>query len=225
MTGGTRAARTGGEIVGALRPLGRAELRRDPVAVARRLLNAVIACDGRLARIVEVEAYAGTGDPASHAFRGKTARNATMFAAAGHLYVYLAYGLHSCANVVCEDEGAPGAVLLRAATPLSGLDEGTSGPPARVASGPGRLCRALGITRTHDGLDLLDARAAVRLYRDELPPPTAPLAAPRVGLSTRCGDALQWPWRFVVPGAAALSRPVPVAAGAARRLTAVHRSR
>ncbi len=200
-------------VVGPLRPFCRRELQRDPVSAARALLNALLSCSGRLVRIVEVEAYEGSNDPASHAFGGRTPRNATMFAEAGHLYVYLSYGIHHCANVVCGPAGEAGAVLLRAATPVAGLEgadvaAGRLGAD-RLASGPGRLCRALGITRAHDGIDLLDPGAAVRLWRDDLVPPRRALCDGRVGLSERCGDALYWPWRFVVPGAAAVSRPVP----------------
>ncbi len=103
--------------------LPRSFFERDPVIVAPELLGKLLRRGTLVARIVEVEAYRGASDAASHAFRAKTARNATMFGPPGHLYVYFTYGMHYCANVVCWPEGEPGAVLLRALSPLSGLEE------------------------------------------------------------------------------------------------------
>src|SRR5438309_9082261 len=137
--------------------------RRDPRVVAPELLNKVLVRGPRRARIVEVEAYVGGEDPGSHAYRGLTARNATMFGRPGGLYVYFTYGMHFCANAVCGDEGEGVAVLLRAAAPLDGLDlmRTARGAAARrdrdLCSGPGKLCQAFGIVRDDDGADLVTA--------------------------------------------------------------------
>jgi DNA-3-methyladenine glycosylase len=158
---------------------------------------------------VEVEAYAGGVDPASHAYRGRTPRNATMFGPPGHLYVYFTYGMHFCANVVCGEEGEASAVLLRALTPISGLAEmrAARGPAARsdrdLCSGPGKLCQALGIDRSFDGADLVTADREVAVADDGTPAPGAPGISGRIGLSV----AADVPWRFYVPGAVGLSRP------------------
>jgi DNA-3-methyladenine glycosylase len=163
----------------------------------------------RAGRIVEVEAYAGAADPASHAFRGRTARNATMFGPPGHLYVYLSYGVHFCANVVCGPAGEASAVLLRALAPLGGLEQmrAARGPAAGrdrdLCSGPGRLCRALGLDRSFDGADLVTADLGVAVVDDGTPPPPAPGVSGRIGISV----AAEVPWRFYVPGAAGISRP------------------
>ncbi len=188
-------------------PLPREFYRRDPLAVAPELLNKVLVNGGRAGRIVEVEAYCGAVDPASHAFRGRTPRNATMFGPAGHLYVYFTYGMHHCSNVVCDDEGEAGAVLLRALTPLEGIDEiraarPTSRHDADLCAGPGRLCLALGIERSFDGADLVTGDRGVTVLDDGVPPPTEPGVSGRIGLSV----AEDLPWRFYVPGAVGLSR-------------------
>ena len=189
-------------------------LAGSPLDAAPALLNALVVVGERVGRIVEVEAYFGAEDPASHAYRGRSVRNATMFGPPGGLYVYLSYGIHLCANVVCAPEGTAAAVLLRAVTPLAGLEEMRAGAPtalpdALLGAGPGRLCRAMGITRAAEGAIVTTAEAPVRLCRDGVSPPSEPLVGPRVGLSSRCGDALHWRWRFAVPGAVAVTRPLP----------------
>ena len=156
-------------------------------------------------RIVEVEAYLGADDPASHAFRGPTARNRSMFGPPGHAYVYFTYGMHYCLNVVTGPEGQPHAVLLRALQPTRGLTRWRAARPdlplARIASGPGRLCRALGLSRSHDGLDL--TRSALTLSaRPHGYDPGAIRAGPRIGIRT----AREAPYRFWLPGEPAVSR-------------------
>jgi DNA-3-methyladenine glycosylase len=158
-------------------------------------------------RIVEVEAYCGGRDPGSHAYRGRTARNATMFGPAGRLYVYFTYGMHWCANVVCDDDGVPGAVLLRGLTPLAGIDEMRPlRPRARadhdLCSGPAKLCQAFGLDRSFDGADLVSGDRGVTVADDGTPPPSAPARTGRIGLRA----AAEQPWRFYVPGAPGLSR-------------------
>lgn len=182
--------------------------RRDPRAVAPELLHKLLARGGRVGRIVEVEAYAGAEDPASHAFRGPTPRNATMFGPPGRLYVYLSYGVHWCANVVCAEEGVAGAVLVRALAPVAGVEEMRAARPAArrltdLCSGPGKLCQALGITRADDGADLVDGNRGVVVADDGTAPPEAPGNTVRIGL-TAGADA---PWRWFVPGDPNVSPP------------------
>jgi DNA-3-methyladenine glycosylase len=153
-------------------------------------------------RIVEVEAYRGSDDAASHAYRGPTARTAVMFGPPGHLYVYFTYGMHHCCNVVCRPDGEAGAVLLRALAPLTGLDEMRARRPrARrdvdLCSGPGKLCQALGLDRSFDGVDLLSASSHVRLLDDGSGPPVAIASGPRIGISSQLATAFE-PWRFWV---------------------------
>jgi len=191
------------------RPLPRRFYRRDPRVVAPELLNKVLACGGRSGRIVEVEAYCGGEDPGSHAYRGRTARNATMFGPPGHLYVYFSYGVHWCANMVCGPDGVGVAVLLRALAPVRGVEEMrvARGSAVRrdrdLCSGPGKLCQALGITRAHDGADLVSGDRAVTIVDDGVPPPDAPAVALRVGLTA----GADFPWRWYVPGDPHVSRP------------------
>ena len=190
-----------------LTPLERAFYARDGRAVAPDLLNKLLVRGERAARIVEVEAYAGAEDPGSHAYRGRTPRNATMFGPAGHLYVYFTYGMHFCANVVCGEDGVASAVLLRGLTPLAGLDEMRAlrvkaRSDRELCSGPGRLCQAFGLDRTHDGADLVTGDLGVLVVDDGVPPPPAPGVSVRVGLSAGAEHL----WRFYVPGALGLSR-------------------
>ena len=160
--------------------------------------------DGVGGVIVETEAYA-PDDPASHAYGGRTRRNATMFGAPGCLYVYRSYGIHWCANVVCEAEGVGAAVLLRALEPTSGLDKMRARrgieDPQLLAAGPGRLTQALGITSDHDGLDLLHVPFTLRAPRS----PSDVVTSGRVGISR----AVEQPWRYSLAGSRFVSRPRP----------------
>jgi len=146
---------------------------------------------------VEVEAYVGGGiDPASHAFRGQTRRNSAMFGPAGHLYVYFTYGMHWCANVVCDAPGTASAVLLRAVEPLAGLEEMRAQRLAarrdvELCNGPAKVCQAFSLTGDYDGADLV-AGCEVSIHDDGTPAPSAPLVTTRIGLSV--GDDLAWRW-------------------------------
>ena len=191
------------------RPLPRRFYRRDSRDLAPLLLNKLLVHGDRVARLVEVEAYAGEDDPGSHAFRGKTRRNATMFGPVGHLYVYRSYGVHWCANVVCGDDGWASAVLLRGATPLAGVEEMYAVRPGIVrdrdlCAGPGRLCQALGLDVSFDGTDVVTGSDGVVLVDDGVPPPDDPGVSTRIGLSPGRGDDA--PWRFYVRSAVGVSR-------------------
>lgn len=174
---------------------------RDSRRVAVELLNKVlVAPDGRSGRIVEIEAYCGARDPAAHTYRGKTKRNAAMFGPAGHMYVYFSYGMHWCANVVCGEVGEGIGVLIRALSPLTGLDAIRAARPKvrrdrDLCSGPARLTQALGITGAQDGIDLVSGTGGFRIIDDGTPPPRHPVATTRVGIS-RASDI---PWRWYVP--------------------------
>jgi DNA-3-methyladenine glycosylase len=175
------------------------ELAGPVLEVAPRLLGAVFrhaTADGAVAvRLTEVEAYAGPDDPGSHSYRGRTSRNAVMFGPAGRLYVYFTYGMHHCCNVVVGPHGHPSAVLLRAGEVVEGL------PLARrrrgrvsdrdLARGPARLCQALGLDRSHDGLDLEGLLAL-----SPATPAGRVRSGPRVGLRL----AADRPWRFWLDG-------------------------
>ncbi|MYE09747.1 MAG: DNA-3-methyladenine glycosylase [Acidimicrobiaceae bacterium] len=184
---------------------------RHALEVAPELLNKVlVAPDGRAGRIVEVEAYRGAADPGSHGFRGMTRRNATMFGPPGRLYVYFSYGMHWCANLVAETDGVAAAVLLRALTPLEGLEAmyAARGPAARrdrdLCSGPAKLTQALGIDGFLDGADLVSGDRGVTIVDDGQSPPPEPAVTTRIGLS----NGADLPWRFCVAGAADVSRPL-----------------
>jgi len=190
--------------------LDRAELAEDVLRAAVRLLGCTLEADtpeGTVAvRLVEVEAYRGADDPASHSFRGRTPRNAVMFGPPGHLYVYFVYGMHFCANVTCLPEGESGAVLLRAGEVVS--DPGvafarrpTSRRAADLARGPARLTALLGLSRADNGLDLTDATSRVRLRRGDPVAPASIRTGPRVGVAA----AHDTPWRFWVDGSPAVS--------------------
>jgi DNA-3-methyladenine glycosylase len=181
--------------------------RRDPRVVAPELLGKVLVAPGVAGRIVEVEAYCGSEDPGSHAYRGPSKRNLTMFGPAGHLYVYFTYGMHWCANVVCGDEGEALAVLLRAVAPTKGLDlMWARRPKARrerdLTAGPARLCQAFALDGTHDGIDLVTAERGVSILDDGSPPLPATVST-RIGLSA----GADLPWRWSVAGDPNLSKP------------------
>jgi DNA-3-methyladenine glycosylase len=157
------------------------------------------------ARIVEVEAYRGSDDPASHAFRGPTPRASIMFGEAGHLYVYLSYGMHHCANVVCAPAGTASAVLLRAAVVEHGEDtvrarRGRLPPRARLLSGPGNLCKGLGLAVADNGADLCSA-GPIHLEARSAGVPLQ--SGPRVGIRR----AVDLPLRFWWAGHPAVSAP------------------
>jgi DNA-3-methyladenine glycosylase len=176
-------------------PLARAFYARGALEVARdlvgcRLVHRLPDGDTLVLRLVEVEAYLGDGnDPASHAHRGPTARNRTMFGPPGHLYAYRSYGIHVCVNVVCEAEGVGAAVLLRAGEPvqgaahmsrLRGLTVEAAG--RRLASGPGRLAAALGLELAHDGRSLLEGPLTIHPRAADEPAPRVE-TGPRVGIT------------------------------------------
>ena len=186
---------------------------RPSVPVAPELLGCVIehqTAAGLVAvELTEVEAYAGESDPASHAYRGKTARNAVMFGPPGHAYVYFTYGMHFCVNLVCLGNGSASAVLLRAGRVIEGEElararrtKGAVTVPFRdLARGPARLCQALDIDRSRDGADVCvadsplrmrwpDARTTVRSAQSTV------ASGPRVGVSS----AAEIPWRFWIEG-------------------------
>lgn len=218
-------------------PAGRRALAGPVLDVAPALLGALVTTtlpDGAVTvRLSEVEAYDGERDPGSHAFRGRTARNAVMFGEPGHLYVYRHMGLHHCANVVTGPAGAASAVLLRAGEVVEGLELARARRSSRgvvrsdldLARGPARLAVALGLDLTHAGQDVLDPRGAVRLVLREPLPGWA--SGPRVGVAGPGGDGASFPWRFWLPddptvstyraGAASRARP-----RAARRTTGGH---
>ena len=200
-------------------------------AVARDLIGKLLVRrDGtslRIARIVEVEAYAGRLDPASHSFRGPTPRCATMFGALGRLYVYFTYGAHFCVNVVAGSRRDAAAVLLRAAEPREGIEAmragrrartkpgatadalARGGLDARLASGPGNLAAAFSFAREHDGLDLTRGDVAwltadPQRQRGSKADGAEPDWTPRIGLSSR--EASRWLWRCVDAASAAPTR-------------------
>jgi DNA-3-methyladenine glycosylase len=182
------------------RPLPRSFYDRPVLEVARDLLGGVVVSGGVAVRLTEVEAYAGAHDPASHAFRGPTGRNAVMFGPPGHAYVYFTYGMHFCMNVVCGPVGQASAVLLRAGEVVGGKDLARTrraGSTDRdLARGPARLTKALGIDRRYDGADVTDRAGAVRLVGGVPAEGTEVRWGPRVGVST----AAELPWRAWLDG-------------------------
>jgi DNA-3-methyladenine glycosylase len=185
-------------------------LAKTSLDVAPLLLGAVLVStvDGAevAVRLTEVEAYNGLDDPASHAYRGETPRNAVMFGPAGFLYCYFTYGMHWCANVVCGPDGVATAVLLRAGEVVRGVDIAMSRRPAartprELARGPARLASCLALDRDANGLDLCDPGSPVRLESLGAPPPDLVRTGPRVGIAV----ATERPWRFWLDGEASVS--------------------
>lgn len=184
-------------------PLPRSFYNRSPEIVARDLLGKVVAHHYRgewlEGRVIEVEAYLGLNDPASHAAVGKTTRNAVLFGPPGFAYVYLIYGLHACLNVSCLPEGEPGGVLFRALAPLRGRDimarlRGLKedAAPDRLTGGPGRLCQALGITRKEsNGIDVTLPTSPLQLLDDGQPVPAMEVT-PRIGISKAADQMLRF---------------------------------
>jgi DNA-3-methyladenine glycosylase len=199
-------------VKGRVKALPRSFYARDSRELAPLLLNKLLVArtaDGvRLsARLVEVEAYCGSDDPGSHAYRGMTPRTEVMFGAPGHLYVYFTYGMHWCANVVATKDGDAAAVLLRGAAPVEGIEVMRSRRVKAhrdrdLLAGPARLCQAFGLTGADNGTDLV--RGPIRIYDDGVPPPSAPGISTRIGLATGRGD--EHPWRYFVPGDPNVSR-------------------
>ena len=210
-------------------------------SIAPQLLGALLHHNDVVVRLTEVEAYGGESDPGSHAARGKTARNAVMFGPAGHLYVYLIYGMHCCANIVVGPAGSAGAVLVRAGEVVHGLEVARARrPKARdheLARGPACLCKVLGIDRSHDGADIIarslavspavDAqecashgghseqrrRTAARAGRAGpwLELPARDSCKHRAGPRVGLRHAASWPWRFWLPDEPSVSVYRPAA--------------
>ncbi|MGB6690215.1 MAG: DNA-3-methyladenine glycosylase [Candidatus Sulfotelmatobacter sp.] len=188
----------------------------SPEQVAPKLLGKLLVHRTRrgilAGRIVETEAYLGphsaVPDPAAHSHRGPTPRNGVIFSTAGHAYVYAIYGRYYCMNVTCEPEGQAGCVLLRALEPVAGVAQmarnrglAFDAPLREIASGPSRLCQALGLTRSiHNGLDLLDRESPLQLRDDGYRVPEV-LVTARIGIR----HAVDLPLRFALPGHACVS--------------------
>jgi DNA-3-methyladenine glycosylase len=202
------------------KPLAREFYERDPRRVSRELLGKVLVRRERkqlrTARIVEVEAYLGEGDPAAHSFAGRTARNAVLFGPPGFAYVYFIYGNHYCLNVSCLPDGVAGGILFRAVEPLVGIDEMAQSRDLsivaprdlrKLTSGPGRLAEAFGITRKRDnGKDLTSTRSDLFITDDGYRVRRI-LTTPRIGIT----KAAERPLRFVIAGNEFVSGPKKLA--------------
>lgn len=182
---------------------------RPVLEVAPELLGCVVTHAGVGVRLTEVEAYDGSNDPGSHAFRGETPRTRVMFGPPGGLYVYFTYGMHHCANLVCGEDGRASAVLLRAGEVVTGIDlareRRTAGRSTRLADrdlarGPARLVQALGITRGDDGVRTTDPAAPVTVVGGDPVDAAQVRTGPRVGVSGDGGDGGRFPWRFWIDG-------------------------
>jgi DNA-3-methyladenine glycosylase len=186
---------------------------RPTLEVARRLLGLflvrTVGSTRMVGRIVEVEGYLGSSDPASHAYRGMTNRNAVMFRPGGHLYVYFTYGMHFCCNVVTGPSGNAGAVLLRAVEPVEGVDlmrrnrDLPEGRLEMICNGPAKLCAAFGIAREMNGTDLCGER--IWIGRQVKRPRFEIEQTPRIGIT----NGRHHPWRFVIADSPFLSRTKP----------------
>jgi DNA-3-methyladenine glycosylase len=197
-------------------PLPPSFFRRPAEAVARHLLGRWLVRDigavRLILRLVEVEAYLGAPDRASHAWGGRrTARNASLYLAGGHAYVYFIYGMHWCLNAVTGDAGVGSAVLLRAGEPLAGEERMSENRgrraaprPGDLAGGPGKLCQALAVDRAFDGVRLDEG--ALRLTAGRPVAPRQVATGPRVGVAY-AGEAARWPLRFAIAGNPHVSRP------------------
>lgn len=203
------ADRLGAEELRQLPVLPREFYARDPVTVARELLGGILCHETReglrAGRIVETEAYLGLDDWAAHASRGVTPRTKPLFGPPGHVYVYLIYGMYECLNLVAEPDGVPGCVLIRALEPVTGLEamhraRPNARRPEELCAGPGRLTRAMDITRRHNRLDVTGGELTVRRDRQTRREEIA--VSPRIGV-TYCAD---WPLRFYLNGNPNVSR-------------------
>lgn len=195
-------------------PLPRTFYNRPALVVAKELLGKVLVLsengNRRSGIIVETEAYVGEHDLACHAAKGRTARTDVLFGPPGHAYVYLIYGMYDCFNVVTEPEGVAAAVLVRGIEPLEGID------PAMKTDGPGKLCRAMGITRMHNRLDLVSS--SLVLEEGRVLPARGIARGPRIGVDY-AGEWAEKPYRFYVRDSAHVSRPRMSARATKRRLS------
>jgi len=193
------------ELATRSRILPRSFYERDTVTVARELLGKILVHGRTSGLIVETEAYIGGDDLASHSARGITNRTRVIFGAPGHAYVYFIYGMYECLNLVAEPEGTPGCVLIRAAEPLTGVNAMKKRRPNarlvhKLASGPGNLTRAFGITRAQNGVDVTRGSLVLREWKKT--PAIDVEVTPRIGIR-QCADL---PLRFVIPENPAVSR-------------------
>jgi DNA-3-methyladenine glycosylase len=208
-------------------PLPRAFYERPVLEVAPDLLGRLLVHDsdeGQVAlRLTEVEAYDGASDPGSHAFRGRSARNAVMFGPGGHVYVYFSYGMHWCMNLVCGPPDVASAVLIRAGEVVIGQElararRTASSSPRDLARGPARLTVALGVGKEYDGADATDPGASLRLLLGAGPRPATRRVrrGPRVGVA---GEGGVRPWRFWIDGEPTVSAYRPAVSRRSRGTT------